>query len=423
MPSVCAPSMEYTKLNNQLLDACKTQDLDMVKHLLSIGANAAYEKISGRHADMSLVVPRKGAMTHQTAATRAGYYDPHKSERGSECTRIRGKVQPLFPRLGCNAQCSHVSPLHEVLMRPPHELNVALVETLLKAGATLNAICKKSTWRSCNSSTAFQMGLSVVVNTNNVDLLRLFLRYGADPNVLMCSNFTELRSISRTTWKPIHMAVERLQLECARVLLDAGAEVDAVRAEKKNNFRRSIEQDAEEMPLHIACRACACAGDEQWDAASRTALSNGEQDDATSAYALVQLLLERGANVNAIRRILIGQSLPVRETVLHIAVKAKLPNLTWLLISAGADVSIPYQIGDDTHTVWELCTGDSAMRYALLHAWTPRTHHRHSRHVRAAIYTLLLVKQRLQWTFPTLVMHTIFEFVASGPWHSDVLYI
>eukprot|EP00026_Physarum_polycephalum_P009471 Phypoly_transcript_09596.p1 GENE.Phypoly_transcript_09596~~Phypoly_transcript_09596.p1 ORF type:complete len:417 (-),score=95.69 Phypoly_transcript_09596:48-1298(-) len=416
MPSVCAPSMEYTKLNNQLLDACKTQDLDTVKHLLAIGANAAYEHISGRHANMPMVVP-------QVKATRVDRYSPRKSERGSECTRMRGQVLPLFPRLGCDAQCSHVSPLHEVLMCPPHEVNVELVETLLKAGATLNAICKNSTWRSCNSSTAFQMGLSVVINTNNIDLLRLFLRYGADPNVLMCANRTELRSIARTTWKPIHMAVEHLQLECARVLLDAEAEVDAVRAEKKSNFRRSIEQDAEETPLHIACRACGCAGDALWDAPSRTARRKGEQDGATSAHALVELLLERGANVNGIRRFLIGQSLPVRETALHIAVKAKLPNLTWLLISAGADASIPYQIGDDAHTVWDLCAGDAALRAALLHAWTPRTHHRHSRHVRAAIRTLLLVKQRLKWNFPTFVMHTIFEFVASGFWKSDVLYI
>jgi hypothetical protein len=63
------------------------------------------------------------------------------------------------------------------------------------------------------------------------------------------------------------------------------------------------------------------------------------------------------------------------------------------------------------------------MRAALLHRWTPHTHHRHSHHVRAAIATLLLVQKRLQWNFPPFVMHTIFEFVASGTWNCDALYI
>lgn len=71
------------------------------------------------------------------------------------------------------------------------------------------------------------MGLAVVLNTNNVYLLNLFLRYGADPNVLMCAHTTELRTIARTTWKPIHMAVERLRVGCVKALLDAGAEVCA----------------------------------------------------------------------------------------------------------------------------------------------------------------------------------------------------
>lgn len=201
------------------------------------------------------------------------------------------------------------------------------------------------------------MGLSVVINTNNMFLLHLFLQYGADPNVLMSSNCTELRSIARTTWKPIHMAVERLRFDCAKVLLDAGAEVcifallchyifeqyfkhymnatpipdliqllfqvDAVRVEKKSNFRRFVEQDAEETPLHIACRVCGCTGDTLWDPVSR---KKGEQDDSMNAYAIVELLLERGANVNAIRRYIVSdQFIQVRETALHIAVKSKYP--------------------------------------------------------------------------------------------------
>jgi hypothetical protein len=69
------------------------------------------------------------------------------------------------------------------------------------------------------------MAFSVVINTDNLRLLSLFLRYGADPNMLMSTNQPALRSIARTVWKPIHMAVESLRLECVRTLLDAGAEV------------------------------------------------------------------------------------------------------------------------------------------------------------------------------------------------------
>jgi len=309
-------------------------------------------------------------------------------------------------------------------MCPPSEVNVELVETLLKAGALLSAICKNSAWRVGNTAlTAFQMGVSVVVNTNNICLLRLFLQYGADPNVLMSSTTTALRSISRTTWKPIHLAVERLRYDCAKELLDAGAEVDAVRVEKKSNFQRLVEQDAEETPLHIACRACCYEGDTKWETMPPNARKKSEQEDATIAYALVELLLERGANVNAVRRYLTrGQGTAVRETALHFAVKSKLPNLTWLLVSAGADVNIPCQVGEDTQTAWEMCD-DAVTRAALQHTWTPVTHHRHAQHVRAAIVTLLLVAQRLKWSFPTFVMHSIFTFIASGTWDCDAFYM
>lgn len=64
-------------------------------------------------------------------------------------------------------------------------------------------------------------------------------------------------------------------------------------------------QDLEETSLHIACYSCTC--------------------NPVTACALAELLLVHGANVNAVRRYLTVENL-VRETSLHIAVKAKYLN-------------------------------------------------------------------------------------------------
>ncbi len=89
--------------------------------------------------------------------------------------------------------------------------------------------------RGSNTETAFQMAISHMrqqITPNGTSksnksamLLSMFLRYGANPNATMTTIYSEIRGCWNSVWRPIHVAVECLLIDCVSLLLVSGADV------------------------------------------------------------------------------------------------------------------------------------------------------------------------------------------------------
>lgn len=298
---------------------------------------------------------------------------------------------------GIWGSCDTKSALHVAIERQPRDLHgldakqtqtaelgnwKAVIQTLIDAKADVNAEKSYSDWRGCGgSSTAFEMVLPAAVK--DAELLHLFLTAGANPNTTSRREVNSMRSEGSSCHAVLHTAVNTGNCDVIRTLLDARADVDVESTEKISN-ERGYNRDMRETGLHIACihrnvKACA-------------------------------LLIQYGANVNAVRKELVQEdvaeselearcakksikskskkkspvmcddprdpdyvcpvrSVMVEETGLHIALQQKHEGLATLLSLAGADKDRLYQRGSKTRSVEDLCAGESRLLNAMASTW------------------------------------------------------
>ncbi len=130
--------------------------------------------------------------------------------------------------------------LDELLMNSSKGENIQQITELIEAGANINAV----------TTVQKETPLHIAVRYGHKEVAELLLNKGANVN-----------AVERRKWTPLHTAVKSGKVQVAELLLDRGANVNAV-------------DNLDMTPLHFALKY------------------NREE--------LVRLLLDRGANVNAV---------------------------------------------------------------------------------------------------------------------------
>lgn len=203
-----------------------------------------------------------------------------------------------------------------------HSNTLPIVTALIRARADANVQAQLS--KSDGNVTAMELAIS------KVPLLRLLLDHGGDANARKVSSQTSKRSAGTYTSRLLHIAVRRRDVCAARALLDARASIEAQSEKQENPFSiqyGSLKERVQETALHIA----AGLGD----------------------VAMLALLLQRGADVDAPRVDLDVDEVPsaktnsevalraVEETALHVALRRGHAEAAAALVLAGADVERP----------------------------------------------------------------------------------
>ena len=196
--------------------------------------------------------------------------------------------------------------------------------------------------------------LHSAANYGDFEMVRVLLEYNADANARNTEGWTPLHSASQGPYLGDTKVALSLS-NIARLLLDHGADIDA-----RENDRFS--------PLHVAARYgrtevarvlldhCASlgAGDavNARDAEDKTPLHIasqypvwGDPDFALSLSHVARLLLERGANVNAVRY--------DSYTALHVAAQFGRVEVVRVLLEHGANVDAE---DEDSKTAFELAS-------------------------------------------------------------------
>ena len=301
--------------NIELLEACGQGDVSKVKNLLETGANAAFE--------------------HNVPGTWGAY--------------------------------DKVSPIHKALSAK--ENSSEIVALLLKNRASVNCKEEHYDWRGCGSGhSAFEIAMDKAKSTGNVDILREFLKYNADPNQTSHRDIHSMRTDGRITQTLLTSAASSNNVEILKCLLEGGADPNKTCSESIHN-EYGTRRETTESALHI---------------------SAGGRNDEDAAKS-VEVLLENGADINAIRTFLhqeviekpnsakdidepreIGfhsglSTKSASETALHIAINSGNCLVVKCLVDHNADMSIKYHIGDEYTSVEDLVkkVQDDDIRYSM----------------------------------------------------------
>lgn len=201
-----------------------------------------------------------------------------------------------------------------------HKSSVGLAKLLIESGADANVLCSQprsvdQVWSACDRL----VPIHVAVARGNLPLVRALLTGGCNPSIATTSG-----SIT-----PLHVAAGEGNVEAINMLAAGGANLDA-----RSRWRG--------MPLHLAClskiRSRECvdrlldlgADIDALDPFKRSALHlsllNGVADE------VIELLIERGANVNLV-------STKSGAISIHVAIaKRRSSRIIGALLSAGANI-------------------------------------------------------------------------------------
>eukprot|EP00759_Apiculatamorpha_spiralis_P050236 PhF_6_TR4531/c1_g1_i3/m.6360 len=130
--------------------------------------------------------------------------------------------------------------------------HVDVAKILLSKGASLNASKSSSDWRGCGgAATALQQALGLCFKSDDADLLEYCMKNGgADPNKPNERSIHSMRTDGSIKTYPIHETVAWHCVKCLRVLLQNGANVDALKTEHISN-ERGYNQNSMFTPLHL----------------------------------------------------------------------------------------------------------------------------------------------------------------------------
>lgn len=294
MSSISEDTKNHDK-SKKLVEACKQQDLSLVKKLISKGAHAnfvhreegvwgAYEKYSVLHiAITSLSIEDK----------RSFFRKFFVKQRSKE-----------------------------------HKENVwrDIIHVLIKNGANTNETKASYDWRgSGNEKTAFEL-VCTQTKGPDADLLSSFLESGMNPDLARVQDIHTMRSDGHIKTYMLHDFPSSGNIDCLILLLNAGANIE-IRATKDVSGESGYSEKKSETPLHLA--------------ASKNQLE------------ICILLLANGADINAIQYHTRGNT-PKEYTSIHLAIDNNNFNLAKFLLICNADSSIPYKEGDKSIKTEEL---------------------------------------------------------------------
>ena len=306
-------------LNGNLIEACRKQDLHLVKKLLSDGAQADF------------VYDKEG-----TWGAREKY-----------------------------------SPIHCAILGLPISATIKqqedwkeLIQTLLKNGTNPNETKVDQDWRGCCSeNTAIELWFSRMP-LPDVDLLSSFLESGLDPNLSQSQTIATMRTDGFIQTCLLHNVAKLGLVDCAIALLNAGAEVDIRGTESTHNERGHAEEKSE-TALHVAtvhgqleiCILLLAKGadinaiESHLDARFLKKISKkNKTDDSRSKDYLNPWKLT-----------------PIECTAIHLAIKNKHFDLARFLLVCGADSSIPYKHGQtELKSTLDYCKSEKCDSKTLL---------------------------------------------------------
>ncbi len=167
--------------------------------------------------------------------------------------------------------------------------------------------------------------LSEAIAAKDIDLVREALAQGADPN-----HSDKHWSDPLSSHTPLYWAVFGGSLEIARLLLDAGARV-AAEANGDSSLHAAVE-DANLPSVNLLLEHDGAAALNWFDYISRTPLMIAVEMENIP---ITRRLIEAGADVNAYDEARIG------DTALHTAARNGTWEMVELLVSAGANPTIP----------------------------------------------------------------------------------
>lgn len=373
-PASAKPVDRSVSLGESLMAAARRLDLEAVKKLLASGASANFEK------------------------RNEGGWGALDAESVLHCA-IHGK---------------------DARTRP--EDHFAVMETLILAKADVNAKKESRCWTGrASCQTAWDMVLDDAIE--KPALLKLFLNHGANVNAKQTRSLGGMRNDGFQVRYLLNRVVKAGNYEVVKALLECGA--DAKVADTLQNCNeRGYHSDDYETALHIASQT-------------------GRPD-------LAKLLLEYGAEVDAVHRQLLQESLdvssptddprddewecdvqcrPLHQTALHLALRGGHHELAKLLVCWGARTSLAAVKrlewdgprskatdlaarlpGDERSSCAELCGGSDPLLGALAAQYSPETHHLFPRRVRSTIEAVFIVAKRQQWPMPDKVLLHVLAF-------------
>ncbi|KAH8983530.1 ankyrin repeat-containing domain protein, partial [Lactarius akahatsu] len=205
------------------------------------------------------------------------------------------------------------TPLHRAI-EWPNNLAIGAVQFLLKHGANVN-------FRNVHGVTPLHLVAKLTFSRhcgedNGADLAQLLLRHGAEVN-----------SRDRFDSTPLHDASHVLDLEVARVLLDNGADVNAVNDQGQHPFHQVVESYSSKARVGVARLLVERGADV--NAPYNGYLDNHIHIQPKDRFGAAQLLVERGAIVNARNK--------YQETPFDLASFSLKPKLVRILPDRGAD--------------------------------------------------------------------------------------
>lgn len=199
------------------------------------------------------------------------------------------------------------TPLHVVM---PEASRGALIDELLKHGANVNA---QDDYGEAPIHIAARIGMSE-------EIIRKLVAAGADPN-----------QRNKKGQTPLMLAVERNQLEQAKIFIDMGANIHDQDNEGVSSFSRGIDIGLPAVELMVNKKNINVR-----DSLGRTPLHIATFKNADSK--IINYLLQEGAEVNT--RDKDGNS------PLHVAVEHNYKAIGTILISHGADIFITNKAGN-----------------------------------------------------------------------------
>ena len=227
--------------------------------------------------------------------------------RGEERARtLLGKRHPrrVLPHARSAAVLRLTSIMSDELFEAIDQHDSKRVETLLSAGADPNAaLSRPPQW------TPLGAAIEELEFGGPVAAVRLLVTHGADVN----------QPYVGTKLTPLHAAMFSENIEVIELLLDAGANPNALSDEDRSPLRFAVERDALSMAALLLRHGASATINDSGGFCGETALGMAARK---ANVAMIQLLLEAGASVTA-------KDSDGRTALDHLPPRSTLDSQTW----------------------------------------------------------------------------------------------